>query len=304
MGLFKYLKPMGSKTGIARWGNSKGGGEPDPIEPDPDPGEGGETEVFGIVVGASKVGEQLGYLESDKKALDYGEGNAIVAGQKLKQLALIEGKVVMVLAADAEDVLFVNLGGVTVQFTKLVTEGYYECADAEAAALFVEEAAFRVEDGNPGDMVTPEAPGTDVDTLTPEVDPVDPTPEPELHHIICGVSEAGDAFGYHKADTDSYGYANTVTIDGVLVKQVRALGSNIRIHLVGDEASKANLHVNIGGIGIKFKRDDNQPRYSVDSAEIAALFVIDAELLVEDGADTIEPETKPVKATKNVKKKK
>jgi len=147
---------------------------------------------------------------------------------------------------------------------------------------------------------------------------IEPTPiEPDAKEgtITCGTSEAGDAVGYHKADTDEYGKGD-VTIDGMKVVQLRALNGSLRLRFDQDAAPQGVVSVNIGGVIVDFIREDGQHRYNAVDAEASALFV-DGDTLdvskgeVDNGGGTIEPPEngdddgtiEPPKETKPAKKK-
>jgi len=154
----------------------------------------------------------------------------------------------------------------------------------------------------------------------------------EVEGIICGISKAGDAIGYHDALEDSYGEGN-VTLGGLKVVQLRALGDILRLRFDKDEAPLETVYVSLNNTTLAFAREKGQPRYNVEDAGAAKMFVDGQAIKVEDGVaptgkapgtdvdtltpgldevddegGTIEPpsinkETKPAKKNKASKKK-
>ena len=113
----------------------------------------------------------------------------------------------------------------------------------------------------------------------------------EAHGIVCGTSENGDAVGYHDSKDDGYGEGN-VTIGGLKVVQLRALGNVIRLRFDKDAAPQITISVKINDRTLVFEREDGQPRYNVVDAEVARLFVDGAVFIVVDGdeADVAIPD--------------
>ena len=149
--------------------------------------------------------------------------------------------------------------------------------------------------------------------------------------IICGTSADGKAIGYHDTPKDGYG-EGSVTLGGLKVVQLRALGNTLRLRFDKDEAPQETVTVKLNDLVVTFTREDGQPRYNVEDAKASKLFVDGQPILVAEatkiegdapGTDvdtltpgldeveeggTIEPpsidkETKPAKK-KNTSKKK
>ena len=116
------------------------------------------------------------------------------------------------------------------------------------------------------------------------VDPIEPNED--IEGIICGTSENGDAIGYHDAHSDSYGSGN-VTLGGLKVVQLRALGNSLRLRFDNDKAPLETVYAKLRDITVIFVREEGQKRYNaVDSAALS-LFVDGEGFKVVDG---IKPE--------------
>ena len=150
------------------FGPGEAGGEtptnPDlPIDPE-------NPKVLGIFFGTSKEGDAVGFHGSRKDG--YGEGDAILGGLKVYQLRALGDSIRLRFDKDKapQEIVYAKLRGITVEFIREEGQPRYNAINAEAAKLFVDGHVFRVEDGEAPEG---EAPGTDVDTLTPGLDEVE-----------------------------------------------------------------------------------------------------------------------------------
>ena len=138
MGLFKFLKPDGSKKGIARWGNSRGGSS----EPEPEP------QLNSIICGTSEAGDAIGFHDGDTDSYGY-QNNVTIDGFGVIQVRALGDHIRIHLAgneATAENIN-VNIAGSEYVFALEVGQPRYELVDPALAELFVDGAELLVIDG-------------------------------------------------------------------------------------------------------------------------------------------------------------
>jgi len=126
--------------------------------------------------------------------------------------------------------------------------------------------------------------------------------------ITCGTSKAGDAVGWHGGTgvtEDKYGHTNGITVGGLEVVQLRALGDSIRLRLANDLAPQPTVTITVNDTEITLDREDGQPRYNVVDATVAAMFVDGSAIIIEEVKDApVEKagSTKKSKASRKTKK--
>ena len=108
--------------------------------------------------------------------------------------------------------------------------------------------------------------------------------------IVCGTSEAGDAVGYHGGTgiiEDLYGEGN-VTLGGLEVVQLRALGDSIRLRFANDATPSDIVAVTLNGGVVVFGKEEGQPRYNAVDAKVSKIFVEGHGITIEPYEDGIE----------------